>query len=263
MKDVERSSAVVRELCRLGSAAQFLTRLPLPDPGWETGRMRLALAWFPLIGLGIGALTAGVLWLAAMALPVAVAAGVALAFQLILTGALHEDGLADTADALGARGQDPEKALAIMRDSRIGAYGTIAIVLCLLLRWGAFAALAEAPAMAAATLMLAGAGSRATALPLAALLPMARSDGLGAMLARPDRGRGFLRREWAALIGVALVGLAWAGGAAITAVIGAVAVGLAVARLARRLGGMTGDLYGAAIIGAETVVLVLCTATLA
>lgn len=116
------------------SAVQFLTRLPVPDPGWEDGRLDRAAKWFPLVGALVGLICGIVLFvivsLVFRGLP---HLEMAVLFGVLITGALHEDGLADTADGFFG-GQSPEKRLTIMRDSRIGTYGAIALVFAILLR---------------------------------------------------------------------------------------------------------------------------------
>ena len=116
-------------------AQQFLTRLP--TPGWidyEPGGLARAARYFPLVGLVVGALAAALWLIIAPVTPAPVAAGLALGFLIFVTGALHEDGFADCCDGLGG-GASREKALAIMRDSRIGAYGAIGLVMTIGLRW--------------------------------------------------------------------------------------------------------------------------------
>ena len=123
-------------------AVSFLTRVPVGRyvdvDGADVAR---GAAGFPLVGAGVGALTAGVALLAAQALPAFVAAALGVATAAVVTGAMHLDALADTADALGARGRD--EALAIMRDSRIGTFGAVALALDLLLKVGCVATLVD------------------------------------------------------------------------------------------------------------------------
>jgi adenosylcobinamide-GDP ribazoletransferase len=137
------------ELRLLCVALQYFTRLPTPtlrdfDLAWLSQSVR----YFPVAGWVIGAIGAIALWVCAQALPMPLAALLALAATVAATGAFHEDGLADTFDALG--GHVPrERALEIMRDSRIGTYGAAALGIALLLRWQALAALPLTAAMAA------------------------------------------------------------------------------------------------------------------
>lgn len=221
------------------SGLGFLTRLPMPArAGWEEGRLRRASRYFAVTGAMIGAAGAGVWLLAGLVLPAPLAAGLALAALLLLTGALHEDGLADCADGLGG-GSTRERALEIMRDSRIGSYGALALILSAGLRWAALAALA--PGAGALALILSGGIGRAMMVPATALAPYARRDGLGGMMAG---GAGPL--EIAAALGTALV-LAIAGGLAglLALIVAAGAAGAFLHFMVRRIGGYTGDGLGA------------------
>jgi len=240
---------LMREIARAGTAVQFLTRLPVPDPGWEEGRLGASLGWFGAVGAGIGAVAAGGWLLAGLVLPAPVAAGLALALMLMLTGALHEDGLADLADGLGGAAARA-RALEIMRDSRIGSYGAAALIVVLGLRWAALATMA--PAEGALALVLAAAAGRALIVPAAALTPYARASGLGAGLgARASPLR--LAAALAVPFGVA----AASGWAAMLALgLGAGAAALVLGWQVARLGGHTGDGLGAVAAVAETAVLI-------
>lgn len=237
----------VLEWARLRSAVQFLTVLPVVDPGWEEGRLARASGWFPAAGLLVGA-GAALVWLAAVAvLPAPAAAGLALAAGLLLTGGMHEDGLADTADGLGG-GDTPARRLEIMADSRIGAHGAVALILSLGLRWAALAALG--PWEGALALLIAATLGRAAMVPVAAALPYARTQGLGRMT--EDAGG----REVALALGLALVVALSGGGGGLLALLAAgVAAAALAAFLARRLGGTTGDALGAVEQVAETAAL--------
>ncbi|MCL5775448.1 adenosylcobinamide-GDP ribazoletransferase [Limibaculum sp. FT325] len=241
-------------LARLLSALQFLTRLPVPDPGWEEGRLRAALPFFPVAGAAVGLIGAGVWWASGAVLPGAVAAGLALAAMLLATGGMHEDGLGDVADGLGG-GASAERALEIMRDSRIGSYAALAIGLSVGLRWAALAPVA--PADGAVALVIAATVARAVMVPASALVTPARPDGLGRML-----GQGADAPGMALALGLGLVVAAAGGMAGIGALLAALAAMALVVRLmARRVGGMTGDGYGAIASLAETAaMLVLCAA---
>ncbi len=172
-----RSAAMSRlrhELRLLCVALQYFTRLPVPmlrdfEPAWLSQSVR----YFPIAGWVVGAIGAIVLWVCAQALPMPLAALLALAATVATTGAFHEDGLADTFDALG--GHVPrERALEIMRDSRIGTYGAAALGIALLLRWQAAAALPLTAAMA--VLICAHGAARAAAASLMASLPYVRLE---------------------------------------------------------------------------------------
>ncbi|HSF93997.1 MAG TPA: adenosylcobinamide-GDP ribazoletransferase [Thermohalobaculum sp.] len=237
------------------SALGFLTRLPVPAwTGWEEGRLVRASRFFPAVGALIGAGGAAVWWLAGLVLPPMLAAGLALAAILLLTGALHEDGLADCADGLGG-GKGGAEALEIMRDSRIGSYGALALALSLGLRWAALAALA--PGAGALALILAGGIGRAMMVPATALARYARTEGLGSMVAA---GAG--PRELGVALATALLLAVLGGGAGLAALAAAAAAaGLFLWFLVRRVGGYTGDGLGAiAQFGEIAVMLVLAGA---
>ncbi len=228
------------------SATTLLTRLPVgrlaapyPPPG--------QCVWaYPIVGALVGGIGAAILWLGLRAgLPQPVAAAWALAATTLVTGGLHEDGLADLADGFGG-GRTRTRKLEIMRDSRIGSFGTLAIGFSLALR---LTALAVAPHPAIALLLAAVLGRGAMLLPLRLLRP-ARADGLGAPLAAGSR-----RPIYAGLL-VAAAASAWVPMAGLAALAGAGSITL----LARRqIGGYTGDVFGATEQVAECAVLsVLC-----
>ena len=232
-------------------ALAFLTRLPVRERrAWPEADLAASVALFPVVGALIG-LAGGVgytfaVWLS---LPPWPAAAIALAITIGVTGALHEDGLADVADGFGG-GRTREDKLRIMRDSRVGSYGAIALVLTMLTRAGALAALA-APWAVASALVAAAAVSRATLPAVMATLPRARTDGLAA-----GAGRAHPLRALAAALVAALIAIVLLGSAAPAALLGGAAGALAVALLARRqIGGYTGDVLGAVQQLAEIGVL--------
>lgn len=240
-------------------AAGLLTRLPVPAlPGaGAADHARAAWAW-PVLGAGLGAVAGCIGWaLHASGAPAGLAAAVMLAALALATGALHEDGLADMADGLGARG-DRAARLAAMRDSRIGAFGVLALVLVTLARFACLAALLATPALFAA-LIAAGALSRLGPGCLAALLPPARSDGLAAGLGAPPVASlllGGLIAGGCAVAGFGLPGL-WL---VLWAALAVAFVGL----LARRsLGGQTGDVLGASQQMGEAAALAAAAALIA
>jgi adenosylcobinamide-GDP ribazoletransferase len=242
-------SRLRRELRAFGAAVCFLTRLPL-------GRLLIvdeddlarAGATFPLVGAAIGALMGTVALLLVHPLGGWLAAVLALAAATLLTGALHLDALADSADALSARTR--ERALAIMRDHAIGSYGAVAIALDLLLKAGAVSTLASHHDVLRAA-VAAGVLSRAAPLLLATALPYARSEtGLGAPLTQGSRARAAIAAVFGAGIAVAMAG---AHGAIAAGVAATVVVSLAVC-YRRWLGGVTGDTLGAAVELTEVAV---------
>ncbi|WP_349362353.1 adenosylcobinamide-GDP ribazoletransferase [Roseomonas sp. E05] len=237
-------------LAELAAAFGLLTRLPvgfLPQPADAAGHARAAWAW-PLAGAVVGALGGGTqALLTATGLPPGLAAPWALAVMLLASGALHEDGLADTADGFGG-GRDRPRKLEIMRDSRIGSFGALALVLALTLRGGALAELAAPlPAMIAT-----GALARAAMLLPLLTLPPARRDGLAAGLGRPPLGAALA----APVLAAVLAGLLLPAGAALLALASALAGAAGLTALARaQIGGQTGDVLGACAVIAECAAL--------
>ncbi|GFE51992.1 adenosylcobinamide-GDP ribazoletransferase [Roseobacter cerasinus] len=220
-------------------AAALLSRLPLPHlPESAFARGGQASWAYPIVGAGLGGLAAcaGAVALA-LGLPAVFAAGLLLATLMMLTGAMHEDGLGDTADGLWG-GFTLERRLEIMRDSHIGTYGILALILITGLRWSAYVALLPLgvlPVMAAATLSRVG-------MPfLMATLPHARQDGLSKSVGQPDVPTAVLGLGLALLIGGLCVGAAAIGG--LLAVLLATALIGLLAR--RKIGGQTGDILGA------------------
>lgn len=253
MIGIDQPAAVARqraELRALAAGVCFLTRVPLGRWIAVDGRdVARAGAVFPLIGASVGMVVGTVAFAFARALSPWLAAVLALAIGAVLTGALHLDALADSADALGARSR--KHALEIMRDHAIGSYGAVAVALDLLLKAGALSALiAHGDVVRAA--VSAGALSRATPVILACFLPYARADdGLGSPLTRAGTGRALVALVLAATITIALAGWRGAAVGAAAAVL-TVALGLA---MRRSLGGVTGDTLGAAVEAVEACVL--------
>lgn len=227
-------------MLHLRLAFSFLTRLPIPCPMIpDPGALARAMAWFPVVGLAVGGLGGAVFWAAHTVLPPLVAALLAVLTTVLVTGALHEDGLADSADGLGARG-DKDRRLEVMRDSRSGSYGVVAMIFSIGLRTAALAAAPTAWAGCAA-LIAAHALSRAMIPAAMQIMPAARPDGLGASAGIPDA----TRAAAAAVIGAGVT-LLCLGFAAPLAVLAALAVSGAVVHVARRMiGGFTGDVLGA------------------
>jgi adenosylcobinamide-GDP ribazoletransferase len=235
-------------------ALAFLTRLPVGGGALDRRTVADAAVLFGLVGAALGALVGGAAAGLALLVPPLAAASVAVALELAVTGALHADGLADTFDGLA--GRDRERRLAIMRDHALGTYGGAALALDLLARTAALASLADRGAVLPVVAALAL--SRAAPLALAAALPYAR----------PGAGTGRLIAEsltaWRALAGIALavaVAVAAAGvrAAAMVACLVVVAGGLGLYARSR-LGGVTGDVMGAAIQLTATLALIAATA---
>ena len=233
----------------IADALRFFTRLPVGEPGPGAPLDLNRIAWAaPVAGVVVGLIGAIALALTTLlGLPPFLRAGLATAALIVATGALHEDGLADVADGFGG-GATRARKLEIMRDSRIGAYGALALALALILRVGALAAALDGGFWRAAlSLTLVAALSRAGALaPLALLLP-ARADGAGAAAGRLDSNA--LAAAWGSALVIALaLGLVALGVAhALLAALMSGAAALGVVAFARRaIGGQTGDVAGAA-----------------
>jgi adenosylcobinamide-GDP ribazoletransferase len=248
----------VASLRAVAGAVSFLTRVPVGRVV-EVGAADVARAvvLFPLVGAGVGVLSGGVAVALEPQVPSVVAAALAVAVATVVTGAMHLDALADTADALGAATR--ARALEIMRDSRIGTYGAAALVLDLFVKVACLAALLEG-GHALAGLVAAGALSRAASPPLAAVLAYPRVEGgPGSVLS--GRTSPVAAAAAAALATGLALAVWWEGGYWLVAAASSVA--LAAALFFRRwLGGATGDCLGATTEVCETAVLVVATALL-
>ncbi len=232
----------------LAEALALLTRLPVKS-AFARGA-RAAWAW-PLAGAVVALIAGGVGWLAlTLHLSPPIVAALVIATQIALIGALHEDGLADTADGLWG-GHDPVRRLEIMKDSHIGSYGVLALILALILRWTALTALIGAGGLFAPLIAVA-ALSRAPMAVLMATLPNARGAGLSSNVGAPPRDTALLAVVTALLVGLLTIG--WS----VLAL--AVWIALAVAALAliarAKIGGQTGDILGASQQIAEIAALI-------
>jgi adenosylcobinamide-GDP ribazoletransferase len=165
---------MTRQLQLFFAALQYFTRLPVPPSvGHSQQLLNDAARFFPLVGLVVGIIVASTLYLASWLWPAPIAVLLALAMSLWITGAFHEDGLADAIDGLGG-GYDRAQCLAIMRDSRIGTYGTVALILSLGLR---ASVLIHLPVLPACILVVTThVVSRAAAVTIMYRLPYARED---------------------------------------------------------------------------------------
>lgn len=240
-----------------GAALMLLSRLPVPAALAADRGAASAWAW-PLVGAVIATLAWAVGALLGLAgLPPAIAAGGALAAAAAMTGALHEDGLADCADGFWG-GSTRERRLEILHDSRIGSYGVVALLLVMGTKWIALALLFEAglalPALLASAML-----SRAVMAGLMAALPFARQDGLAVHVGRPSAATAALGVV-VALLGSGVAAGSVALGMAVCAALATIALG----SLARaKLGGQTGDVLGAAQQVAELAALLTCLALIA
>ncbi|WP_424830856.1 adenosylcobinamide-GDP ribazoletransferase [Ruegeria sp.] len=236
-------------------ALVLLTRLPLPRLPDQAFARQSQAAWaYPLAGLVVGALACGVGWIAIWAqLPLFAIATLLVAVLIIATGAMHEDGLADTADGLWG-GFTTERRLEIMKDSHIGTYGVLALMFFQLLRIAAVVTLVGANLLTG--VLAACMFSRAVMPALMHALPNARNSGLSHSVGAPPL--------FAVLAGIGLailLALLLLGAQAVLPMICALFAAAIVARIARiKIGGQTGDILGAAQQVSEIVFLLALTA---
>jgi adenosylcobinamide-GDP ribazoletransferase len=242
----------------VAAALLFSTRLPLPRAATITGTDIARASWaLPVAGAIVGLIAAAVYWLARLAdVPPFPAAGLTVVASLVVTGCLHEDGLADVADSFGASAR--ERKLEIMRDSKIGTYGACALFMSLLLRSSALASIAE-PELAAPVLVAAHMAGRAGMPLFMRLVPPARADGLSVGVGTPPRASAIA----ALLIGMLAlgVGLGPAAGVCAFALIAVAFASLAWSSV-RQIGGQTGDVLGAFEQIGEIIVLLVAAANI-
>ena len=240
------------KLTEIRLAAGFLTILPvLPRAEVTPETLAASFGWFPLVGVALGAVLAAENLLLTPLLGDALAAALLTLTLVVLTGAVHLDALADTADALGA-GTDRRRALEIMRDSRIGSFGTVAIFFFLALEIVALATMGEA--RRAAALWLAPGLARWAMVAVGWRIDYLRAEGAGTMLVGPGGDRNLALASAIAAVAVLPI-LSWR-------VLAAYAVAAALAAVLRAsyrrwLGGVTGDLLGAAGELVELAVLLV------
>lgn len=231
-------------------ALVLLTRLPLPRLPQDAFARGAQAVWaYPLAGGvlgGIAALVAAALL--AVGLPPAIAAGALLAALALLSGAMHEDGLADTADGFWGA-QDPARRLEIMKDSHIGSYGVLALILVTGLRWSAYTVLLPSGVL---IVLVAAVLSRAPLPLLMVWLPQARNSGLSHSVGTPTWRRALMALALATGLSLAVIGPE-----ALAALLGVLLVSGMVGLLARsKIGGQTGDVLGAAQQLCELAVLI-------
>jgi adenosylcobinamide-GDP ribazoletransferase len=222
------------------SAFQFLTRIPLPSPAFEADSLARAVKFFPVVGLVVGAGAALLQRVLNHHLNRSLVALVVLTYLVLITGCLHEDGLADVADGFGG-GWSKDRILLILRDSRIGSYGAVALVLSLLAR---YLLLVSLPIEHFASYVIsAHVLCRWSSLPLSYFLSPAREgDGQGARIARLTSPTSLIMGT---VFAGAIIGFALRR-AALVPVIGAVVVVVLSGWFySRKIGGITGDCFGA------------------
>ena len=210
--------------------------------------------WFPMVGTLVGMLSAATLFLCILVgLPDVVAVLIAIGFSILLTGALHEDGLADVADGFGG-GANRDAKLKIMRDSRVGTYGVLALILAVGLKGALLVALMNSGLWTAAMAMIvAASASRLTPVILMNRLPMARNDGMAVTAGKPEAES--VRIACGLALASLLVLTGWQ--AMLVTIIATLAACAAIGALARRqIGGQTGDVLGTGQQVTEICVLI-------
>lgn len=225
-------------------AVQFLTRLPVPTTDLFTPeRMTATTRYYPVVGFMIGGLCAAIFWIAALLFPTVLSLIIAVSVGVLITGAFHEDGLADTFDGIGG-GRDKEHALHIMKDSRLGTYGTLALIMILTVK---LASLSLMPAAWIVAVLIVGHGvSRLSSVIVIATSNYARQEGTAKPVADGISRASLIIAATSGALG--LTALAWRlpFEAVVCATIGLV-IGHILMRLLfeRKLAGYTGDALGA------------------
>ncbi len=236
------------EMHDIAAAFSLLTRLPVPVDHARAATRGAGAAWaYPLVGATLGLVAGAFGW---ALFSIGISAGMVAVFvivaQVLMTGAMHEDGLADMADGMG--GFTVEKRLEIMKDSRIGAYGAIALGLALLARQTGVSVISAADLPLALAAL--GAGSRALMVAVMAWLPNARAGGLSAAAGKPNALPALIMGLFACLLAFGWGGLWIFAGMAL-------AVALIALIAKARFGGQTGDILGASQQSAEIIGLAL------
>lgn len=240
-------------LDHLALTLAFFSRIPLPAAFGNRisheAKLGEAAGFFPIAGLIIAIPVALVWFIASSYLPASIAAGLAIGLSLLITGGLHEDGFADCADGLGAT-QNRERAMEIMRDSRIGTYGSLALILSIGLRWAALTSLG--PISGILAILICNSGARSAMTIAMQFSNYARQDGLGKQ-ANDMPQSSFIVAIAVAFIIALTAGWFWG---VIALLMGFVTSWLFLKRLEHRLGGYTGDGLGAMEQIAEITILI-------
>jgi len=240
---------------RLSLAVTFLTRLPLPITAEVTPvDLQASMGWYPLVGLVLGAVGAGLFAVGRLLFPAPVVAALVIILLEAFTGALHLDGFMDTCDGLGS-GKPRERALEIMKDSRVGAMGVFGAVAVIVLKVAALATFATP--QAALVLCIGWPAARALPIWNVSLFPYARAAGTGGAFTEG-------KSQWAlifATLSAVIIAVFFGGVHGLLLLLLAILLTLLIqANIALKLHGLTGDVYGMGIEMVETLVLLLGTA---
>jgi len=259
-----RRSALAEHWQAFWAAVQFLTSVRVParflaTTDDEGARLRLATIYFPLVGSLVGLTTSTIVWLTSHVWPVWLAVLFGLAAEAVLTGALHEDALADCCDALGG-GWTRADVLRILDDSRLGSYGVLGLIVAFLLRAGAIASL-DADLLLPAVVASATLGRWAMVLAMAWLAPVPERPSLAQQVGRQTFRVHVLRGALMALTGSIPLAILLPARFALSIALILAGTAWFLSYLRRRLGGITGDAVGAVCYVSQIVVL-LCASLL-
>ncbi len=246
--ETQKTDIATSWLWDLPAALVLLTRLPVPAlPNHAFAHPARAVWAYPVVGLILGLIVWLISWIcSAFGLPAPIAAGIVLGALILLTGAMHEDGLADTADGLWG-GHDTARRLEIMKDSRIGAYGVLALIVAMGLRWLGLTEVSWAGLVTALVV------SRAVMPPLMLALPHARSTGLSHSVGAPSKGPVLIGILIAATVAIGLNSTT----GALALVVALLVAGLIGLIAKAKIGGQTGDILGATQLCTEIAVLIV------
>ena len=259
---IRRPQAIVVQCQAFWAAVQFLTRVPTPtgliaESQHEGPRLQLATIYFPLVGALIGLATGAAIWLASSMWPIWLAVPLGLVVEALLTGALHEDALADCCDALGG-GWTRADVLRILDDSRLGTYGVLGLAFALFLRAGALVSL-DAGLLLPAVVASAAIGRWAMVLTMAWLAPLPDRPSLTQQIGRQTFRVHVLLGACTALAGCLPLALQSPGHLGLSIAVVLALTAWFVSYLRRRIGGMTGDAVGAVCYVSQISVLLCCS----
>lgn len=259
---IRRPGAIAVQCQAFCAAVQFLTRVPMParfiaGPTHDGPRLQIATIYFPLVGAFVGLATGIAIWLASLAWPIWLAVPMGIVVEVMITGALHEDALADCCDALGG-GWTRADVLRILDDSRLGTYGVLGLMFALVLRGAAIASL-DVALLLPAVVASAAIGRWAMIVAMAWLAPLADRPSLAQQAGRQTFRVHVLFGACLAFVGCLPLAIRAPGRLAMA--IGTVLAVTAwfVSYLRRRIGGTTGDAVGAVCYVSQIVVVLCCS----
>ena len=254
---------VLRQMAAFLTAVRFLTRIPVPDWFFPANSdhailMRASVVYFPLVGAGIGAVTGSVILFAAKLWSAWLAVLIGLALEAMLTGALHEDAVADFCDAFGG-GWTRDDVLRILKDSRIGSFGVLGLTLAVSMRAGSLISLVP-DLLVAASIASATLGRLTILLVMAMLPPVPGRTSLAQDVGEKTASREVVYGSLLALPGIVAWAVCCPGCVAIAVVVLLLFAAAFVHYVRRRLGGVTGDCLGCACYGGQLIVLLIASA---